>query len=168
MANKELVVTATDIAHISVSENALKAYDFLQNNIPAMDADELTVQNFIHARNCKMPAIRDLWEVKAYLKLAYEAIEDVCKHSFNVGTIDDLPKEAKWKSGGTTKTFADGAGAIVADALVKKHLVTKEQLFNLLKPTDVAKAAGVKADKLIDMFPDTIIEKEKACSLTIV
>lgn len=89
------------------------------------------------------------------------------KHTMNVGTAEELPAGFSWKSGGTTKSFADGASAVVIDALIKKHLVTKEQVFNLVDPSKVAKAAGIKVEKLIDMFPDTVVETPKACSLMV-
>ena len=73
----------------------------------------------------------------------------------------------KLKNNGSTHKFKDGAAAIVADTLLKKRLVTKEQLFAVLSVDNIAKASGLKKEKLMEMFPDVIIEEKKSATLII-
>lgn len=165
-SSKEVILTPESIpSQLQVSEKALELYSWAIRNA-GLTATEEGIADFVSQRNAKNGWI-ELWELKARLKSVVDSIENVMKHTMNVGTAEELPAGFSWKSCGTTKSFADGASAVVIDALIKKHLVTKEQVFNLVDPSKVAKAAGVKVEKLIDMFPDTVVETPKACSLMV-
>lgn len=81
-----------------------------------------------------------------------------------------MPNEGfkvSWSKQSYTYKFAEGAAAAVAETLIDKGLVTPQQLYNTLSVTAVAKAAGLTTDKLIDMFPDTIIADPKERTLSI-
>lgn len=166
MAKEVMIITPEEIGNnLKVSDSALEAYKFALKyaGLTQDDGDEA---DFIVKRNAKS-GWRDLWEFKSWCEKAADSIKEVCKHAFNVGSTEQMPSGISWKSGGTTKSFADGAGSIVIQSLINKKLVTKEQIFDLLDPSKVAKAAGIKVEKLMDMFPDTVIETPKAMSLMV-
>lgn len=166
MAKEMIILTAEEIgANLKATDSAMEAYKFALAHA-GLTQDEGEEADFITKRNAK-GGWRDLWEFKAWCEKTAESIKEVCKHAFNVGTTDQMPIGISWKSGGTTKSFADGAGAMVIQSLINKKLVTKEQIFDLLDPSKVAKAAGIKVEKLMDMFPDTVKETPKACSLMV-
>lgn len=166
MAAKTLIVTENEInTNLKIADNAMEAYKFALENA-GLEMDEGAEADFIVRRNAKS-GWRDLWEFKCWCEKVTESIKEVCKHTFNVGTEEQMPAGIGWKSSGTTKAFKDGAGAVVIQLLINKKLVSKEQIFNLIDPSKVAKAAGLKVEKLMDMFPDTVVETPKAPSLSV-
>ncbi len=163
---KELVITTDDIKNnLSPSEKALECYKFICENAGLLNSEE-EIADFVAKRNAKS-GWTDLWELKSWCEKIVESIKKNAMHAFNIGTAEELPNNVTWKNNGSDKYFKEGAGAIVAQALIKKNLVSKEALFNTIEPTKMAKAAGIDIKKLIDMFPDVIVEKQKAPSLTI-
>lgn len=163
---KTMIITADEIKNnLVATEAALDAYAFALK-FAGMPMDEGQLADFITRRNTKSGWI-DLWEFKAWCEKTAASIKDAAKHTFNVGTADQLPSCVKWAKQSYTYEFADGAAAPVANALVAKRLVTKDQLLACLKVGDIAKAAGITTEKLIEMFPDTINEKPKERTLTI-
>lgn len=165
MAKEVMIVNPEEItSNLVATEAAVDAYKFALNNA-GMAIDEGDVADFITIRNAKSGWL-DLWELKAWCEKTAASIKEVCKHSFNVGTADDLPKFVKWAKQSYTYEFQEGAGAIIANALIAKRLVTKDQLLNLLTVSNIAKASGLTTEKLIEMFPDTILEKPKERTLS--
>lgn len=163
---KELVITTEDIkTNVSPSEKALDCYKFITENVGRLYSEE-DIADFVAKRNAKS-GWTDLWELKSWCEKIAEAIKKNAMLAFNLGTAEELPKNVTWKNNGSDKSFKEGAGSIVAQALINKKLVSKEALFNMIDPTKLAKAAGIDIKKLIDMFPDVIVEKQKAPSLTI-
>lgn len=166
MAGKVMILSVNDICNcLTPAESAMEAYKFALENA-GLEMDEGAEADFIVKRNAKS-GWRDLWELKGWCEKTAESIKEVCKHTFNVGSVEQMPIGIGWKSGGTTKSFAEGAGAMVIQSLINRKLVTKEQIFDLLDPSKVAKAAGMKVEKLMDMFPDTVVETAKAPSLSV-
>lgn len=163
---KELVITTDDIKNnLSPSEKALDCYKFICENAGLLNSEE-EIADFVAKRNAKS-GWTDLWELKSWCEKIAESIKKNTMHAFNIGTAEELPNNVTWKSSGTTKSFKDGAGSLVIQNLISKKLVTKEQVFDLIDPSKVAKTAGIKVEKLMDMFPDVICEAQKAPSLTI-
>ena len=124
-------------------------------------------QEFVAQRNVRVNDIAGIWEKKAMLEKAAEYIKVVAKHTFNVGSDDELPKNVSWSKQSYTQAFADGAGAVVCDTLIKKHLVNKEDILGAVTFPALVKASGFTADKLKEMFPDTVIETPKERTLKI-
>ena len=167
MAKEVMVVTEQDIKEkLALGEPEIDTLKFLVAHA-GIEMDDETKQAFIASRNAKAVSITRLWEFKAWCKKTVDYIETVCKHAFNVGTYEEFPGNVSLKNNGSTYKFKDGAAAIVADTLMKKRLVTKEQLMAVLSVDNVVKASGITKDKLMEMFPDVIIEEKKSATLII-
>ena len=168
MASKDvMVVTEDDIKEkLQLGAHEIETLKFLVAHA-GIEMDEGAKQEFIAQRNAKAVSIGRLNEFKAWCKKAVDYLDAIFKHSFNVGTYEEFPANVKLKNNGSTHKFKDGAAAIVADTLLKKRLVTKEQLFAVLSVDAIAKASGIKKEKLMEMFPDVIIEEKKSATLII-
>ena len=167
MAKEVMIFTTEQIkAPAALTEAALDAYRFALEKA-GMDMDENAVAEFISARNAKAGGFADLWEFKSWCENVAASIKEVVKHAFNLGDSEELPKNVSWTKQSFTYEFQEGAGSIVANALVKKGLVTKDTLLDLLTPTALAKACGMTVEKVMDMYPDTIVEKPKERTLKI-
>lgn len=167
MAKEVMIVTPEQIqANIRLSAAAADTLKWMIENAGVV-MDEGAIADFVAARKLRDREIVDIWELKAWCEKTAACIKELAKHAYNVGSEDDLPTNVKWAKQSFTYEFVDGAGITIADVLIKKHLVTKEQLFQQLTVSQVTKAAGLTVDKLADMFPDTILAKAKERTLTI-
>lgn len=168
MAKEVMILNAEEIKMpAALTEEAMAAYKFAVENAGINMDDDGAVADFVNARNMKANGFRDLWECKSWFDKFSSSIKEVAKHTFNVGSEEDLPANVKWAKQSYTYEFADDAAVIIADTLIKKRLVTKEQLFQQLSVSNVLKASGLTLDKLVDMFPDTILAKAKERTLSI-
>lgn len=167
MATKEvMIVTPEDMKNLVPSDKAMDAYRFALANA-GIEMDEETAADFIVRRNLKTEGFRELAEVGKWMEKTAASIKEALKHTYNVGTEEDLPSNVKWSKQSYTYAFVQDAGAAVANALVAKRLVSKDQLLALVTVTAMAKASGLTTDKLVDMFPDTIEQKPKERTLSV-
>lgn len=167
MATKEvMIVTPEDMKNLVPSEKAMDAYRFALANA-GIEMDEETAADFIVRRNLKTEGFRELAEIGKWMEKTAASIKEALKHTYNVGTEEDLPSNVKWSKQSYTYAFVQDAGAAVANALVAKRLVAKDQLLALVTVTAMAKAAGLTTEKLVDMFPDTIEQKPKERTLSV-
>lgn len=167
MATKEvMIVTPEDMKNLVPSEKAMDAYRFALANA-GIEMDEETAADFIVRRNLKTEGFRELAEVGKWMEKTAASIKEALKHTYNVGTEEDLPSNVKWSKQSYTYAFVQDAGAAVANALVAKRLVAKDQLLALVTVTAMAKASGLTTEKLVDMFPDTIEQKPKERTLSV-
>lgn len=168
MAKEVMILNAEEIKMpAALTAEALAAYKFAVENAGINMDDDGAVADFVNARNLKANGFRDLWECKSWFDKFSASIKEVEMHAFNVGGEEDLPANVKWAKQSYTYEFMGDAGVLIADTLIKKHLVTKEQLFQQLSVANVLKASGLTLDKLVDMFPDTVLAKPKARTLNI-
>lgn len=167
MAGKEIIVAADEFAAIlNPTENARQVYEWARQ-YAGLEMTEEQKADFVAARNAKS-GWRDLWEFKANLEMVVGAIETVVKHSMNASKEGDLPAGFSWKGGGNVYSIADGAAPIIIDTLLRKNkMLKKDDFFNALDASKIAKVAGIKAEKLQELFPDTISSKPKASSLMV-
>lgn len=167
MAKEVMAITEEDIkSKLTLSTSAIDTLKFLAAHA-GIEMDEGAMQEFIAQRNVRMGEISQIWELKAWCEKTVDFIKTVCKHAFNVGSDEDLPKNVSWSKQSYTQAFADGAGSVVCDTLIKKHLVNKEDILGAVTFPALVKASGITADKLKDMFPDTVIETPKERTLKI-
>lgn len=167
MATKEvMIVTPEDMKNLVPSEKAMDAYRFALANA-GIEMDEETAADFVVRRNLKTEGFRELAEVGKWMEKTAASIKEALKHTYNVGTEEDLPSNVKWSKQSYTYAFVQDAGAAVANALVAKRLVAKDQLLALVTVTAMAKASGLTTEKLVDMFPDTIEQKPKERTLSV-
>ena len=167
MATKEvMIVTPEEMKNLVPSEKAMDAYRFALANA-GIEMDEETAADFVVRRNLKTEGFRELDEIGKWMEKTAASIKEALKHTYNVGTEEDLPSNVKWSKQSYTYAFVQDAGAAVANALVAKRLVAKDQLLALVTVTAMAKASGLTTEKLVDMFPDTIEQKPKERTLSV-
>lgn len=166
MAKEVMAFTESDIKGMTLTTSEFDTLKFLSEHA-GKDMDLKEQQEFVAQRNVRANDIAAIWELRAKAEKLVDFIKTVCKHAFNVGTDEDLPKNVSWSKQSYTQAFADGAGAVVCDTLIKKHLVNKEDILGAVTFPALVKASGITADKLKEMFPDTVIETPKERTLKI-
>lgn len=166
MAKEVMAFTESDIKGMTLTTSEFDTLKFLSEHA-GKDMDLKEQQEFVAQRNVRANDIAAIWELRAKAEKIVDFIKTVCKHAFNVGTDEDLPKNVSWSKQSYTQAFADGAGAVVCDTLIKKHLVNKEDILGAVTFPALVKASGITADKLKEMFPDTVIETPKERTLKI-
>lgn len=169
MANKEVMTITEEDINDKLTLNAIDmdVFKWLTANA-GIEMDEQTKEEFIAARNAKIASITRIAEFSKWCKKTQEFCDTILKHAFNVGTIEQYPKNVSLKNNGSTSKFVDGmAAALVCDTIIRKKLATKEQIFAQLTPSGIEKATGLKKDRIVEMFPDVIVEDKKSPSLVI-
>jgi hypothetical protein len=166
MAKEVMAFTESDIKGMTLTTSEFDTLKFLSDHA-GKEMDLKEQQEFVAQRNVRANDIAAIWELRAKAEKLVDFIKTVCKHAFNVGSDDELPKNVSWSKQSYTQAFADGAGAVVCDTLIKKHLVNKEDILGAVTFPALVKASGITADKLKEMFPDTVIETPKERTLKI-
>ena len=167
MATKEvMVVTPEELKNIVPSEKAMEAYRFALANA-GIEMDEEITADFILHRNARTEGFRELAEVGKWMEKTAASIKEVLKHTYNVGTEEDLPANVKWSKQSYTYAFDEGQARIIAQSLIDSGLTTKEQLFDAVTVTAMQKAAGITTDKMLELFHDGIVIKPKERTLTV-
>lgn len=167
MAKEVMAFSESDIKGMTLTTSEFDTLKFLASHA-GIEMDEAEKEEFVSQRNIRINDIVNIWELKAKAKKLCDYIETVMKHAFNVGTIEQYPKNVSLKNNGITSNFVDGmAAALVCDTLIRKKMTTKEQIFAQLTPSGIEKATGLKKDKIVEMFPDVIVEEKKTPSLVI-
>lgn len=167
MATKEvMVVPPEELKNLVPSEKAMEAYRFALANA-GIEMDEETTADFILHRNARTDGFRELAEVGKWMEKTAASIKEALKHTYNVGTEDDLPSNVKWSKQSYTYAFDEGQARVIAQSLIDTGLTTKEQLFDALTVTSMQKAAGLTTDKMLAIFHDGIVIKPKERTLTV-
>jgi hypothetical protein len=167
MANKEVMIVAPEeIKNLVPSEKAMDAYRFaIANAGIEMDGDAQA--DFVVKRNAKTEGFRELAEVQKWMEKTAASIKEALKHTYNVGTEEDLPSNVKWSKQSYTYAFEEGQARVIAQSLIDSGLTTKEQLFDAVTVTGMIKAAGITTDKMLELFHDGIVIKPKERTLTV-
>lgn len=167
MATKEvMVVTPEELKNLVPSEKAMEAYRFAIANA-GIEMDEKTTADFIIHRNARTDGFRELAEVGKWMEKTAASIKEALKHTYNVGTEDDLPSNVKWSKQSYTYAFDEGQARVIAQSLIDSGLTTKEQLFDAVTVTAMQKSAGITIDKMLELFHDGIVIKPKERTLTV-
>lgn len=167
MATKEvMIVTPEELKNLVPSEKALEAYRFALANA-GIEMDEEITADFIIHRNARTEGFRELAEVGKWMEKTAASIKDALKHTYNVGTEEDLPDGVKWSKQSYTYAFDEGQARVIAQSLIDSGLTTKEQIFDAVTVTAMQKAAGITTDKMLELFHDGIVIKPKERTLSI-
>ena len=167
MATKEvMVVTPEELKNLVPSEKAMEAYRFALANA-GIEMDEETTADFILHRNARTEGFRELAEVGKWMEKTAASIKEALKHTYNVGTEEDLPSNVKWSKQSYTYAFDEGQARVIAQSLIDSGLTTKEQIFDAVTVTAVQNAAGITIDKMLEIFHDGIVIKPKERTLTV-
>lgn len=167
MATKEvMIVTPEELKNLVPSEKAMEAYRFALANA-GIEMDEEITADFIIHRNARTEGFRELAEVGKWMEKTAASIKEVLKHTYNVGTEEDLPSNVKWSKQSYTYAFDEGQARVIAQSLIDSGLTTKEQIFDAVTVTAMQKAAGITTDKMLELFHDGIVIKPKERTLTV-
>ena len=167
MANKEvMIVTPEDMKNLVPSEKAMDAYRFALAHA-GIEMDEGAEQEFVSQRNAKNEGFRELVEVQKWMEKTAASIKETLKHTYNVGTEEELPANVKWSKQSYTYDWMEGAAEIMANTLIERGLVSQTQLFQQLTVSQISKASGMTVEKLAELVPDVIIAKPKERTLSI-
>lgn len=167
MASKDvMIVTPEELKNLVPSEKAMEAYRFALANAGIEMDDEITAEFIIH-RNARTEGFRELAEVGKWMEKTAASIKEALKHTYNVGTEEDLPSNVKWSKQSYTYAFDEGQARVIAQSLIDSGLTTKEQLFDAVTVTAMQKAAGITTDKMLELFHDGIVIKPKERTLTV-
>lgn len=167
MASKEIMIVEPEqLKNLVPSEKAMEAYRFALAHA-GIEMDEETTADFIVRRNARTDGFRELVEVQKWMEKTAASIKEALKHTYNVGTEEDLPANVKWSKQSYTYAFEEGQARAVAQSLIDSGLVTKEQLFDAVTVTAMQKAAGITTEKMLELFHDGIVIKPKERTLTI-
>lgn len=167
MASKEVMIVAPEeLKNLVPSEKAMDAYRFaIAHAGIEMDGDAQA--DFVVQRNAKNEGFRELAEVQKWMEKTAASIKEALKHTYNVGTEEDLPSNVKWSKQSYTYAFEEGQARVIAQSLIDSGLTTKEQLFDAVTVTAMIKAAGITTDKMLELFHDGIVIKPKERTLTV-
>jgi hypothetical protein len=161
-----MIVAPEEIKNLVPSEKAMDAYRFaIANAGIEMDGDAQA--DFVVKRNAKTEGFRELAEVQKWMEKTAASIKEALKHTYNVGTEEDLPSNVKWSKQSYTYAFEEGQARVIAQSLIDSGLTTKEQLFDAVSVTGMQKAAGITTDKMLELFHDGIVIKPKERTLTV-
>ena len=167
MASKEIMIVEPEqLKNLVPSEKALDAYRFALAHA-GIEMDEETTADFVLQRNARTDGFRELAEVQKWMEKTAASIKEALKHTYNVGTEEDLPANVKWSKQSYTYAFEEGQARAIAQSLIDSGLVTKEQLFDAVTVTAMQKAAGITMDKMLEIFHDGIVIKPKERTLTV-
>lgn len=167
MASKEvMIVEPEQLKNLVPSEKALDAYRFALAHA-GIEMDEETTADFVLQRNARTDGFRELVEVQKWMEKTAASIKEALKHTYNVGTEEDLPAGVKWSKQSYTYAFDEGQARAIAQSLIDSGLTTKEQLFDAVTVTAMQKAAGITTEKMLELFHDGIVIKPKERTLTI-
>lgn len=166
MAKEIMIVTPEELKNIAPSEKAMEAYKFALAHA-GIEMDEETAADFVLQRNARTDGFRELAEVGKWMEKTAASIKEALKHTYNVGTEEELPANVKWSKQSYTYAFDEGQARAVAQSLIDSGLTTKEQLFDAVTVSAMQKAAGITTDKMLELFHAGIVIKPKERTLTI-
>lgn len=166
MAKEIMTVTPEELKNLVPSEKAMEAYRFALANA-GIEMDEEITADFIFHRNARTEGFRELAEVGKWMEKTAASIKEALKHTYNVGTEEDLPDCVKWSKQSYTYAFDEGQARVIAQSLIDSGLTTKEQIFDAVTVTAMQKAAGITTDKMLELFHDGIVIKPKERTLTV-
>lgn len=152
-------------------KSAIHAYKWAYENAGIELVDEESQADFVSVRNA-LSGWRSLDELRAFFENAAKSIKTMEKHVFNVGSPDDLPNSKElsvyWDKQSYTYEWMEDLGQVaVVNDLIKKDLVSVEQLITTLSVSQIAKAAGLEQSRLMELYPKYICAKNSERKLRI-
>ncbi len=165
MAKEVMAITEEDIkSKLTLSTSAIDTLKFLAAHA-GIEMDEGTMQEFVAQRNVRMGEISQIWELKAWCEKTVDFIKTVCKHAFNVGSDEELPKSVSWSKQTFTEKFTDAGEAV--QKLIEIEGTPIENFARYVTPKQAAEAAGITMDRLYADLGDMVERTPKECTLKI-
>lgn len=145
MAKEVMAFTESDIKGMTLTTSEFDTLKFLAAHA-GIEMDEGAMQEFIAQRNVRANDIAAIWELRAKAEKLVDFIKTVCKHAFNVGSDDDLPKNVSWSKQTFTEKFTDAGEAV--QKLIEIEGTPIENFARYVTPKQAAEAAGITMDRL--------------------
>ncbi|MDY6388259.1 MAG: hypothetical protein SPL21_12365 [Fibrobacter sp.] len=165
MAKEVMAITEEDIkSKLTLSTSAIDTLKFLAAHA-GIEMDEGAMQEFIAERNVRMGEISQIWELKAWCEKTVDFIKTVCKHAFNVGSDEELPKSVSWSKQTFTEKFTDAGEAV--QKLIEIEGTPIENFARYVTPKQAAEAAGITMDRLYADLGDMVERTPKERTLKI-
>lgn len=165
MAKEVMAITEEDIkSKLTLSTSAIDTLKFLAAHA-GIEMDEGAMQEFIAQRNVRMGEISQIWELKAWCEKTVDFIKTVCKHAFNVGSDEELPKSVSWSKQTFTEKFTDAGEAV--QKLIEIEGTPIENFARYVTPKQAAEAAGITMDRLYSDLGDMVERTPKERTLKI-
>ena len=165
MAKEVMAITEEDIkSKLTLSTSAIDTLKFLAAHA-GIEMDEGAMQEFVAKRNVRMGEISQIWELKAWCEKTAEFIKTVCKHAFNVGSDEELPKSVSWSKQTYTEKFTDAEAAV--QKLMEIEGTPVENFAKYVTPKQAAEAAGITMDRLYADLGDMVERTPKERTLKI-
>ena len=160
-----MAITEEDIkSKLTLSTSAIDTLKFLAAHA-GIEMDEGTMQEFVAQRNVRMGEISQIWELKAWCEKTVDFIKTVCKHAFNVGSDEELPKSVSWSKQTFTEKFTDAGEAV--QKLIEIEGTPIENFARYVTPKQAAEAAGITMDRLYADLGDMVERTPKERTLKI-
>jgi len=167
MAKEVMAFSEADIKGMTLTASEMDTLNYLSAHA-GVEMDEEAKAEFVAQRNIRANDIAAIWELKAKAEKLADYIKTVCKHAFNVGSDEDLPKNVSWSKQSYTYEFEEGQAHVIANNLIECGLIAnKEQLFECVTVSAMQKAAGITMDKMLELYHDGIVIKPKERTLKI-
>ena len=146
MATKEIMAfSEADIKNMTLTTSEFDTLKFLSEHAgKEMDLQEQ--QEFVAQRNARINEIVSISELKAKAEKLADYLKTVLKHSFNVGSDEDLPKNVSWSKQSFTDKFTDPEAAV--QKLMEIEGTPVENFAKYVTPKQAAEAAGITMDRL--------------------
>lgn len=165
MAKEVMAITEEDIkSKLTLSTSAIDTLKFLAAHA-GIEMDEGAMQEFVAQRNVRMGEISQIWELKAWCEKTVDFIKTVCKHAFNVGSDEELPKSVSWSKQTFTEKFTDAGEAV--QKLIEIEGTPIENFARYVTPKQAAEAAGITMDRLYADIGDMVERTPKERTLKI-
>lgn len=165
MATKEIMAfSEADIKNMTLTTSEFDTLKFLSVHA-GIEMDEEATREFVAQRNARINEIVSISELKAKAKKLVEYLDNVLKHSFNVGSDEDLPKNVSWNKQSYTDKFTDTEAAV--QKLIEIEGTPIENFARYVTPKQAAEAAGITMDRLYADLGDMVERTPKERTLKI-
>lgn len=164
MAKEIIAFSEEDIKNMTLTVSEFDTLKFLAAHA-GVEMDEGAQQEFVAQRNARIGEITAIAELKAKAEKLADYLKTVLKHSFNVGSDEDLPKNVSWSKQTFTEKFADAGEAV--QKLIEIEGTPIENFARYVTPKQAAEAAGITMDRLYADLGDLVERTPKERTLKI-
>lgn len=145
MAKEVMAFSEADIKNMTLTTSEFDTLKFLAAHA-GVEMDEGAQREFIAQRNARIGEITAIAELKAKAEKLADYLKTVLKHSFNVGSDEELPKSVSWSKQTFTEKFTDAGEAV--QKLIEIEGTPIENFARYVTPKQAAEAAGITMDRL--------------------
>lgn len=164
MAKEVMAFAESDIKGMTLTTSEFDTLKYLSAHA-GIEMDEEAQREFVAQRNARINEIVSISELKAKAEKLADYLKTVLKHSFNVGSDEDLPKNVSWSKQSFTDKFTDPEAAV--QKLMEIEGTPVENFAKYVTPKQAAEAAGITMDRLYADLGDMVERTPKERTLKI-